>query len=148
MDFEFSKEKSVGLLFWQSSMLWKRDINKVLVNFDITHTQYVILAVIFHLDKSGEKTTQKNISNISMIDTMTISKTVRLMQTKNLIERTEDPQDSRAKIMKITKIGMEILEKAIPAVESVDKNFFMLLNKELENFIDLMTQLKLQNVIK
>ena len=148
MDFEFSKEKSIGLLFWQSSMLWKRDINKVLVNFDITHTQYVILAVIFHLDKSGEKTTQKNISNISMIDTMTISKTVRLMQTKKLIERTEDPQDSRAKIMKITITGMEILEKAIPAVESIDKNFFMLSNKELGNFMDLMTKLKLQNVIK
>ena len=145
MDFEFSKEKSIGLLFWQSSMLWKRDINKILVNFDITHTQYVILAVIFHLDKSGEKTTQKNISNISMIDTMTISKTVRLMQTKKLIERTEDPQDSRAKIIKITITGMEILEKAIPAVESIDKNFFMLSNKELGNFMDLMTKLKLHN---
>ena len=145
MDFEFSEEKSIGLLFWQSSMLWKRDINKILVNFDITHTQYVILAVIFHLDKSNKKTTQKNISNISMIDIMTISKTVRLMQVKKLIVRTEDPQDSRAKIMKITKIGMETLEKAIPAVESIDKNFFMLSNKELGNFMDLMTKLKLHN---
>ena len=145
MDFEFSEEKSIGLLFWQSSMLWKRDINKILVNFDITHTQYVILAVIFHLDKSNKKTTQKNISNISMIDIMTISKTVRLMQVKKLIVRTEDPQDSRAKIMKITKIGMETLEKAIPAVESIDKNFFMLSNKELGNFMDLMTKLKLYN---
>ena len=147
MDFEFSEEKSIGLLFWQSSMLWKRDINKILVNFDITHTQYVILAVIFHLDKSGEKTTQKKISNISMIDTMTISKTVRLMQVKKLIVRTEDPQDSRAKIMKITKTGMETLEKAIPAVESIDKNFFMLSNKELGNFMDLMTKLKTLNNI-
>ena len=147
MDFEFSEEKSIGLLFWQTSMLWKRDINKILVSFDITHTQYVILAVIFHLDKSGEKTTQKNISNISMIDTMTISKTVRLMQTKKLIERTEDPQDSRAKLVKITIKGIDILEKATPAVEGIDKNFFMLSNEELENFINLMTKLKTLNNI-
>ena len=145
MDFEFSEEKSIGLLFWQTSMLWKRDINKILVNFDITHTQYVILAVIFHLDKSSEKATQKTISNISMIDTMTISKTVRLMQVKNLIERIEDPQDSRAKIIKITIKGIEILEKAIPAIESIDKNFFMLSNEELENFVNLMTKLKILN---
>ena len=147
MDFEFSEEKSLGLLFWQSSMLWKRDVNKILVSFDITHTQYVILAVIFHLDKSGEKTTQKNISNISMIDTMTISKTIRLMQTKKLIERTEDPQDSRAKLVKITIKGIDILEKATPAVEGIDKNFFMLSNEELENFINLMTKLKTLNNI-
>ena len=147
MDFEFSEEKSLGLLFWQTSMLWKRDINKILVNFDITHTQYVILAVIFHLDKSGEKTTQKNISNISMIDTMTISKTVRLMQTKKLIERKEDPQDSRAKIIEITIKGTGILEKATPAVEAIDKNFFMLSNEELENFINLMIKLKTLNKI-
>ena len=147
MDFEFSEEKSIGLLFWQTSMLWKRDINKILVSFDITHTQYVILAVIFHLDKSGEKTTQKNISNISMIDTMTISKTIRLMQTKKLIERTEDPQDSRAKLVKITIKGIGILEKATPAVEGIDKNFFMLSNEELENFINLMTKLKTLNNI-
>ena len=147
MDFEFSEEKSIGLLFWQTSMLWKRDINKILVSFDITHTQYVILAVIFHLDKSGEKTTQKNISNISMIDTMTISKTIRLMQTKKLIERTEDPQDSRAKLVKITIKGIDILEKATPAVEGIDKNFFMLSNEELENFINLMTKLKTLNNI-
>ncbi len=145
MDFEFSEEKSIGLLFWQTSMLWKRDINKILVNFDITHTQYVILAVIFHLDKSSEKATQKTISNISMIDTMTISKTVRLMQVKNLIERIEDPQDSRAKIIKITIKGIEILEKAIPAIESIDKKFFMLSNEELENFVNLMTKLKILN---
>ena len=147
MDFEFSEEKSIGLLFWQTSMLWKRDTNKILVSFDITHTQYVILAVIFHLDKSGEKTTQKNISNISMIDTMTISKTIRLMQTKKLIERTEDPQDSRAKLVKITIKGIDILEKATPAVEGIDKNFFMLSNEELENFINLMTKLKTLNNI-
>ena len=42
-------KESMGLLFWQVSMLWQRKIKKVLQAYDLTHTQFVILAVIEEL---------------------------------------------------------------------------------------------------
>ena len=37
--------ESYGLLFWQVSTLWQRKIKESLRPYDLTHTQYVILAV-------------------------------------------------------------------------------------------------------
>lgn len=146
MKFKFDAEESLGLLFWQSSTLWKRCINKALAEFKITHTQYVILAIVFYLENSGEKAIQKNISDISMIDAMTISKTVRLMQKNNLIERIDDPKDSRAKILKLTSEGKKLLNIVNSVVEEIDIKFFSLSNEEINSFIKIMNKLKSINI--
>lgn len=146
MKFKFDAEESLGLLFWQSSTLWKRCINKALAEFKITHTQYVILAIVFYLENSGEKSIQKNISDISMIDAMTISKTVRLMQKNNLIERIEDSKDSRAKVLRLTSEGKKLLNIVNSVVEEIDMKFFSLTNEEINYFIKIMKKLKNYNI--
>ena len=117
-------KESMGLLFWQVSMLWQRKIKKVLQAYDLTHTQFVILAVIEELTEQDKTVTQKNISDFSMIDVMTVSSTVRLLAKKGLISRSQHETDTRANSIINTEIGKSLLSKAVKAVDKVDKTFF------------------------
>ncbi len=114
----------MGLLFWQVSMLWQRKIKKVLQAYDLTHTQFVILAVIEELTEQDKTVTQKNISDFSMIDVMTVSSTVRLLAKKGLISRSQHETDTRANSIINTEMGKSLLSKAVKAVDKVDKTFF------------------------
>ena len=146
MDFKYKNaDESPGLLLWQASTLWRRSINSALSGTGITHTQYVILAVTYYLTKLGERTTQTSISNMSMIDTMTISNSLKLMEKKGLIFREEDVIDSRAKVLKCTDLGIELLGQANGLVEQVDAQFFSLEHDNMYQLIRLLSLLKNAN---
>lgn len=117
-------KESMGLLFWQVSTLWQRKIKNVLQEYDLTHTQFVILAVIEELTDQDKTVTQKNISDFSMIDVMTVSSTVRLLAKKGLISRSQHETDTRANSIINTEMGKSLLSKAVKAVDKVDKTFF------------------------
>ena len=117
-------KESIGLLFWQSSMLWQRKIKQILQSYNLTHTQFVILAVIEELTEQDVCITQKKISDFSMIDVMTVSSTVRLLEKKGLIYRLPHKTDTRANSISNTEEGKSCLKQAVIDVESVDKTFF------------------------
>ena len=117
-------QESIGLLFWQSSMLWQRKIKQVLQPYDLTHTQFVILAVIEELSEQEICVTQKKISDFSMIDVMTVSSTVRLLEKKGLLFRVPYEKDIRANSISNTEKGKSCLQQAVVAVEGADRTFF------------------------
>jgi len=135
-------KESPGLLFWQVSVLWQRKIREALRPYDITHTQFVILAVTHELNGRNVCVTQNDISDFSMIDVMTISTTLRLLVKKNLITREEHPTDTRAKRIMNTKKGEEILKTVNPIVEDVDTEFFFNDTNQLNHLVELLGKLK------
>ena len=119
-----NRDESTGFLFWQLSTLWQRKIKEVLAPFKLTHTQYVILAVIEDLQETVDDINQKLISDISTIDVMTVSSTIRLLERKKFITRKKSKIDTRAYTIINSKIGSSILIKAVNEVEKIDKMFF------------------------
>lgn len=105
-------------------MLWQRKIKETLQPYNLTHTQFVILAVIEELCEQNECVTQKKISDFSMIDVMTVSSAVRLLEKKELIYRVPHQTDTRANSLSNTKYGKEILVKAVKKIDKIDVNFF------------------------
>lgn len=134
---------STGLLFWKVSVLWQRKIREVLQPLDLTHTQFVILAVIEELSEHCYEITQKMISDFSMIDTMTVSSTIRLLEKKQYVIREQSKSDSRAYRLSNTVLGREQLKRAIKVVELVDEHFFFTVPDESEAF-----QKSLQDLLK
>lgn len=114
----------MGLLFWQASMLWHRKIKRALQKYDLTHTQFVILAVMEELSEQGKSITQKNISDFSMIDVMTVSSAIRLLAKKGLVSCVRHETDTRANSVRNTEHGRKLLQQATQAVDTVDKEFF------------------------
>lgn len=137
--------ESTGLLFWQTSMLWQRKIKEVLQPYNLTHTQFVILAVIEELSEQKMIITQKRISDFSMIDVMTLSSTVRLLEKKELISRVPLKSDPRANALSNTKKGQTILAQAIKEVEKIDISFFFQNPNENSQFHNMLLTLSAKN---
>ena len=134
--------QSVGLIFWKVSTLWQRKIKENLNKINLTHTQFVILASIQELNERHEIITQKEISDFSSVDTMTVSSVLRLLEKKNLITRITHPKDTRANKIEMTSEGQKIIHVAIPIVEAVDDEFFFDDDEKNMKFIELLKELE------
>ncbi len=140
--FEIEKaEDSSGFLLWQVTTLWQRRIKRSLDLLDLTHTQFVLLATAASLSQNGSIVTQTDIAHQSKTDRMMVSKVLRTLQSKGLIERKEHRTDTRAKEITLTRKALDLVQKAVVAVEQTDREFFGVLHTEREMFNENMRQL-------
>lgn len=114
--------------------LWQREIKKALEKYELTHSQFVLLASIHWLSLDNQNVTQILLSNHTKIDPMTTSTVLRTLQTKGLITRQEHETDTRAKTIGLTETGIENVKQAIKTVEQFDKLFFGSLDNQREDF--------------
>ncbi len=149
IDFNFQKtEDSTGFLLWQVTNLWQREIKKALEKYELTHSQFVLLASIHWLTFDKQSVNQILLSNHTKIDPMTTSTVLRTLQRKGFIDRQEDKIDTRAKTVVLTKIGVKNIKQAIKTVEQFDKIFFGSINNDIEYFNNkLIKLLENENII-
>lgn len=142
-DFFFEKpEESTGFLMWQVTNLWQREIKKALKKFELTHSQFVLLSSIYWLSKQKREVTQIVLSDFTKIDPMTTSSVLKTMQNKKLIVRMDHEVDTRAKLVRLTPMGIEVVKASITIIETFDKMFFGRVSANLnmlnESFINLL----------
>jgi len=116
--------EATGFLLWKTHNHWQREIKKSLKEFDLTHTQFVVLANTFWLSLSNETLTQINIAKQAETDVMMTSNVIRTLEKKGFLNRTEHKTDTRAKAISLTTLGEEVLKKAVKKVEDFDRKFF------------------------
>lgn len=125
LPFGFDKpEDSSGFLLWQTTIVWQRLIKKALEPYDISHAQFVIMALLLWLGARDYDTTQIMIVNWSKLDKMTVSKSLKKLASFGLVTRVEHQTDSRAKSISLTEQGKILIYKLIPIVEQIDSEFF------------------------
>ena len=135
INFHFKSPKdSPGYLLGQLTMLWQRRLKKVLDPLDLTQTQFVLLAALGWLSKKSNSVTQVDIANQSNADRMMVSKVLRTLEEKGFITRQEHETDTRAKTIRLTTTGENVLQKAIIEVENADLDFFSTLDENLPLF--------------
>ena len=135
VDFLFkSPDDSPGYLLAQLTLLWQRKQKKALDPLGLTHTQFVLLSSIAWLSKDNESVTQVDIASFNNFDRMMVSKVLSTLESKGLIYRQEHSTDTRAKIVRITSNGKEILQSALSQVENADIEFFSCLNSSVVPF--------------
>ena len=133
----FSVEKaedSSGFLLWQVTNLWQREIKKALEKYDLTHSQFVLMASIHWLTLNKQDVTQILLSSHTKIDPMTTSTVLRTLQAKEFIQRQEHATDTRAKTVELTENGKKIIKQAIKTVETFDAEFFSILGEKIPKF--------------
>jgi MarR family transcriptional regulator, organic hydroperoxide resistance regulator len=132
--FQFDKaEDSTGFLLWQVTNLWQREIKKALEKYDLTHSQFVLLASIHWLTLTKQDVTQILLSTHTKIDPMTTSTVLRTLQTKGLIRRQEHSTDTRAKTVALTDSGQKVIKQAVKTIEQFDNAFFGLLGDKAKD---------------
>lgn len=127
-------EDSSGFLLWQVTNLWQREIKKALEQYDLTHSQFVLMASIHWLTLHDIEVTQILLSSHTKIDPMTTSTVLRTLQKKGLLERQEHATDTRAKTVLLTQSGKDIVVQAVKTVEQFDTDFFSTLGDGVKGF--------------
>lgn len=146
IEFQFkSPEDSPGYLLGQLTMLWQRKQKKVLDPLDLTHTQFVLLAALGWLSRTSNEVSQVDIARQSNADRMMVSKVLRTLEEKGFITRQGHETDTRAKIIRLTRSGEVVLQKALREIEHGDLEFFSVLETKLSSFNSKMLKLISEN---
>ena len=108
---------------------------------NLTYTQYVVMMYFWEKKKSNVK----EMSNILLIDSSTLTPLLKKLEQKRFIKRNKSDVDERNLSITITKEGESLKEKAKVIPEKVAKclnlsnnelvQFYKLINKTLENVI-------------
>lgn len=146
IEFQFkSPGDSPGYLLGQLTMLWQRKQKKVLDPLDLTHTQFVLLAALGWLSRTSNEVSQVDIARQSNADRMMVSKVLRTLEEKGFITRQGHETDTRAKIIRLTRSGEVVLQKALKDIEDGDLEFFSVLETKLSSFNSNMLKLINEN---
>ena len=81
-----------------------------------------------------------------MIDVMTVSSTLRLLEKKGLIYRLPHKTDTRANSISNTEKGKICLKQAVIDVEGIDRTFFFNSDEENAQFKNMLSQLLSKNL--
>jgi len=123
-------EDNLGFLLWHTTMLWNRQLNRALDEIDLTHTQFAILSALISLLKESDTVTQKAIAERSNTDTMMVSKVLRTLEKKGLLERRQHETDTRAKCVFLTLKGTDTFQNAFRIASAANQEFFRQLSDE------------------
>lgn len=123
-------EESTGQLLWKVTSHRQQKIKTILKNHALNHTQFVVLASTVGNSHLKKGITQMQIAKQVNLDKMVTSNTLRSLEKKGLLKRTEHKSDTRAKTIKVTKKGTTLFEKAVKDVESFDTIFFSRLRRQ------------------
>jgi DNA-binding MarR family transcriptional regulator len=119
-----SPEQSPGFLLWHITLRWQRDITAALAPLDLTHVQFVLLAVTWWLNEHGENPNQLALARQAGTDVKMTSQVLARLEARELIRREVDPADTRAKRLRATERGSDLARRAITVVEAADRAFF------------------------
>ena len=133
---------SVGLQLWVAYNKWHSEVMKLLKPLNINHTQFVILASILWCNKNKNETTQTEVVNITGLDKMTLSKSMKAQVADDLITKDKGVRDSRSFSLRLTKTGEALTINAIAQVEELDQLYFESLKGERGRFISLLAGLQ------
>ena len=122
-------ELSPGFLLWRVSTAWRSAIERVVGALNLTHPQFVLLATLGWLTKEGNLVSQATIGTLAGLDPNTTSQVLRSLEVKKLINRISS-SDARVKNPVLTPEGLSLLQKALPAVEEADAQFFNILTDQ------------------
>lgn len=128
-------DDSSGLLLWQVSNLWQRKLKEYLISFNLTHSQFVLLASMYYFEEKNMELNQIRLSEHTKIDPMNTSSILENLLKRKLIKKKVSKHDSRAKSIYLTDEGKKLAIETIPIVEEFDSKFFAKVSKKNLNQI-------------
>lgn len=139
---EFKSEYQKAILNVLVTANWLESCsNKTLKPFGISSQQYNVLRI---LKGQGSNAISVNDIMSRMIDKMSnASRLVEKLRQKGLIERVQCSADRRQVDVKITKKGLELLEKATNQMNTLDQLKSKITEKEAQALNDILEKMRI-----
>lgn len=94
-----------------------RRYNPILEKLDLTYTQYIVMMILWDKKEINVKSLGKKL----YLDSGTLTPLLKKLEEKKYIKRVRDKVDERNLIIKITKQGEQLKEKAIDVPMEISK---------------------------
>ncbi|MET3210758.1 UNVERIFIED_CONTAM: DNA-binding MarR family transcriptional regulator [Paenibacillus sp. PvR008] len=129
--------EDIGYIMWRVTNNWQKMLKQELQEVDLTHVQYALLRSCQDLNERGgiQGVTQIQVAQNSYIDPMMASEVLRTLEKKGFVNRIPHPQDTRAKLIRLTESGLDTMERATNIVKEAERLFFSKLGPEMNDFI-------------
>ena len=114
---------STGFLLWHVSLRWRVTLGRELAPLGLTHTQFVLLATLYRLSRSGAQPSQRELADQSGLDVMLVSKVARAVESAGLVRRRSSAADPRALELTLTDRGAEVVLAAVRIVHDTEARF-------------------------
>ncbi|MCT9079942.1 MarR family winged helix-turn-helix transcriptional regulator [Streptomyces fulvoviolaceus] len=111
------KGATAGHLVWLLSNRWRTAVDQALAPLDLTHAQYVLLASLSGMERSGTRPSQRELADYTGLEALYISKLARSLESAGLVRRTRDAEDTRVVRLALTDAGRTTVRPAIDAVQ-------------------------------
>jgi MarR family transcriptional regulator, organic hydroperoxide resistance regulator len=126
-------KSSPGFLIWKTTTLWQREIKSILVEYDVSHAQFVILAALLWHQETHQTVLQSALVQFTKMDKMTVSKALKQLVHKNHVKRFTAVDDTRSKVVQLRAKGVRLIKTLVPLVEAADNAFFSALSQRQRN---------------
>jgi MarR family transcriptional regulator, transcriptional regulator for hemolysin len=87
----------------------------VLHHIDITSEQWVLLKIL----EENNGISQVQLAEMSLKDTASITRMIDILEKKELIARTDDPNDRRRFTLSLTTKGQAYIKQHMPVVQAI-----------------------------
>ncbi len=111
-----SPEMPLTGLVWRLSMRWRAAIDREIAGLGLTAAQYAVLAPLLSLERQGRRPSQRELADVTGLESLYVSKLARALEQAGLVERAAHPGDSRAVQVSLSPHGREVIEQAIGRV--------------------------------
>ena len=81
--------RNVGFMIWRLSMGWRAAMDRALEPMGLTQAQYAVLAPLHSMSSDGTRPSQRELADLTGLDTVYISKLVRALEHAGFVQRTE-----------------------------------------------------------
>jgi DNA-binding MarR family transcriptional regulator len=132
----FSLDNSIGFVLNQAANSLKKELNQAFrkAGFDVTAEQWSILNRLW--EKDGVSLNE--LADRTFKDNASITRTVDLMEKKELVERREDPKDRRSRLVFLREPGRQLQVGLVPcAQEAIRRATRGMSNREVQLLLEL-----------
>ncbi len=91
----------VSMLLKKTSLIVEKRTNAVLAPYELTNAQFRILMLLYH--KRDKNIRQIDIENVFAMTNPTVTGILNNLEKKGLVERLDNPEDKRSKLISLTK---------------------------------------------
>lgn len=120
-DWQFTK---VDKLMWMVTKLLAKKKKMILDEFDLTCSQFDILAAIYQQSKHNDEIIQISLSEITQIDPMTTSTILRNLQKRGLIKRERGLVNTRTVEVELTQSGKDLYNQSQQKIEKMKHDIY------------------------
>jgi DNA-binding MarR family transcriptional regulator len=107
---------TTGYLVWRLALKWRAAVDRAVRPLGLTHAQYSLLASLFAETRHGRQPSQRELSDITGLEPVFVSKLARALERAGLVDRLDHPTDPRAFSLRLTPRGETVVTQAIGVV--------------------------------